>query len=216
MTDPRFDHAMTATEFLSILEKDEDYQRRKRKADEEMAERRQVIAVASRPILEDLRHVGYDVTSVYMLGSRYDSYPEALPILMKHLEKGGYPDIFLDQMARLMGVRYAEAYWDRIRALYDKYDDPSNDVVAQGLAVALGDSAKKDRFEDLVELLRDQSHGQSRVLFISPILRIGRERGWVAIESVADDPVVGEEAKRSLHQRELRRRAKVRREARGR
>jgi hypothetical protein len=51
-------------------------------------------------------------------------------------------------------------------------------------------------------------------MFISEIIRIGREQGWKVIESVADDPVLGKEASYRLHQRDLRRRAKARRDAR--
>lgn len=82
-------------------------------------------------------------------------------------------------------------------------------------AVALGHSASKKHFDELAELLRDDNRGNIRVMFIPPIIRIGRERGWEVIESLADDPDVGREACRYLHRRDLRRKAKARREARG-
>ena len=144
--------------------------------------------------------------------SEYDRYPGALPVIMEHLEKGGYPGTVMGKLARLMAVKDARPYWDRLRALYETHiDEPQ---LAEGLADALGRSAGKEQFDGLVELLRDDSRDDVRVMFISEIIRIGREQGWKVIESVADDPVLGKEASYRLHQRDLRRRAKARRDAR--
>lgn len=90
----------------------------------------------------------------------------------------------------------------------------SRPQLPEGLADWLGRTAGKEQFKDLVELLLDDSRDDVRIMFIPDIIRIGRERGWKVIEPVADDPVLGKEAGYRLHQRELRRRAKARRQAR--
>ena len=175
-------------------------------------ERRRKSIAAQTPILRELRNAGYNVASIYYLSTNYEKYSDALPIILKHLERGGYPGPIMGHLARLMGVKEARPDWDRLRRLYETHTTETQ--LCDGLADALGRSAGKEQFDGLVELLRDDSRDGVRVMFIPDIIRIGREQGWRVVESVADDPVLGKEASYRLHQRDLRRRAKARRDAR--
>ncbi|WP_147243110.1 hypothetical protein [Acidipropionibacterium virtanenii] len=208
----KYTHASDAGEFLEQLSNDKDYQARERKAERERAQRERDLAEAESPILADLRGVGYDVTSIYFLSTKYEIYSAALPVIFRHLERGGYPGSIMGHLARLMGVKEARPYWDRLRGLYETHTTETQ--LCDGLADALGRSAGKEQFDGLVELLLDDSRDGVRVMFIPDIIRVGREQGWKVVESVADDPVLGKEASYRLHQRDLRRRAKARREAR--
>jgi len=50
--------------------------------------------------------------------NRSEPYPEALPVLIDHLERGGYPDRVMDSLARALAVKPAVSYWDRLKARY--------------------------------------------------------------------------------------------------
>jgi hypothetical protein len=78
-------------EFLERLEADP--VRVAARAEFERAAQTRVAAerAASSSILKDLADVGLHLSSIWELVNTSEPYPEALPILMVHLEQGGYP-----------------------------------------------------------------------------------------------------------------------------
>lgn len=80
---------VTAGELMAKLAHDEDYQRTKEADDAQRQARVQELHDAERPIVADLRRAGVDVDSVWDLVNTSAPYPNALPVLVKHLELGG-------------------------------------------------------------------------------------------------------------------------------
>jgi hypothetical protein len=155
--------------------------------------RRQVRALreAEQPIIADLRRAGAHVTSVWDLVNTSVPYPTALPVLLEHLRRGGYPDKVMEGLARALAVRPASLAWEVLRDLYLSAKGPGE---REGLAVALAASATSDRFDDLVGLLREDSLGDTRIHFLRAIKRVGSARGRRVLHSLRDDPVFGREA----------------------
>jgi hypothetical protein len=67
-------------------------------------------AAAAVPILDDMRRIGIDVDDVYMIYKYIDDFPQAVPILLEHLERGGYPDMVASGTARALGTKVALPY----------------------------------------------------------------------------------------------------------
>lgn len=151
----------------------------------------QALTKAEQPILRDLSEAGIHVNSVWDVNEKFSPHSISLPILMAHLEKGGYPDRVMEALARCFGVDQGPAYWDRLRDLYHR---ETGQAVRDGLAATLAKIAKKAQFDELVELLHDESLGSSRVLLIRGVVRVGRERGKDIVRALVDDPVLGKEA----------------------
>ncbi|TXK17720.1 hypothetical protein [Homoserinibacter sp. GY 40078] len=189
---------ITAAELMAQLAQDREFQESVARREAELQARAAQWREAGRPIVDDLRGVGIDVDSVWDLVNTSDPYPAALPILIKHLERGGYPDRVLEGAARALAVKPAAVYWDRLRALYLEADGPDT---TEGLAAALAASVTSEHLEDLIALLAETSRGSTRIHFIPPILRIGGERGREVVESLRDDPVFGKEATALLKRR---------------
>ena len=122
-------------------------------------------------------------------------YPTALPVLVDHLECGGYPDRVLEGVARALAVKPAAVYWRRLRELYLQAAGPD---AAEGLAVALAAAAEADHLDDLLVLVHDTGRGDTRIHFIRPILRVGGTRGREAVAALREDSVVGKEARALL------------------
>lgn len=125
-------------------------------------------------------------------------YPYALPVLLSHLERGGYPDRVMESVARALAVKPAIFAWDRIRRLYLQAKRPGE---KEGLAVALRAIAQKPQIDALIEMVQDETLGTTRVLFVGPILRKGGDRGMAVVESLRNDPIVGKEATALLKRR---------------
>jgi hypothetical protein len=182
---------VSAVELAEELASDPDYQARKAAFETEQAARVEVLRKAEQPIVADLRQVGVTVTSVWDLVNTSDPYLDALPVLMAHLERGGYPDRVMESLGRALAVKPAVAWWNQLMTLYSK---PRNDGEEDGVAVALAACATKAQLVDLVSFLSWTERGQSRIYFLRPIKRLGGDEGRVLLEQLRDDEVFGKEA----------------------
>jgi hypothetical protein len=149
---------------------------------------------ASQPVLDDLRAIGIDVASVWDLYKVPDARPKAIPVLLRHIVRD-YPDRVLEGIGQGLDDRASRAWWGDLRTILGNTQHP---VVRDRVACALATCAARQQYPDLLTFLRDDSLGESRIYFLRPINRIGNRisdgEGRAAIESVADDPVLGEEA----------------------
>jgi hypothetical protein len=147
-----------------------------------------------RPIVVDLTAAGVPVSGLWQLnpGVRAKSvpYPDALPIVMAHLERGGYPDHVMEWLGRAFGAKECVIWWDDLKRLYLSARGPGEE---DGLAVALSQCATKAQLNDLIAFLGIEKRGKSRIYFVRPIKRLGRERGREILEPLRDHPVLGRE-----------------------
>lgn len=158
------------------------------------------------PVVADLQAVGIEVDSAWDLVNTSDLYLDALPVMLKHLKRGGYPPRIVQGIARALAVKPAVTYWDELVALYKSAVAPVGTRAADakdGLAVILSACVNRAKVGELVELARDPSNGRSRIYFLRPIMRLGGDEGHSMVASVVDDPILGNEAT-SLFQRATR------------
>jgi hypothetical protein len=186
---------ISATELMAQLENDPDYQRQVKADEAERQVRVQALRRAERPIVADLRDAGVEANSVWDLVNTDEPYPHALPVLMAHLERGGYPERVMESLGRALAVKPAVAYWDRLKARYLAARDPGEE---DGTAVALAACATPDHLDDLIAFLSIPERGESRIYFLYPILKVGRQRGREVVESLRTDPTFGKEARALL------------------
>lgn len=189
---------ITGEELVRELEADPDYRTRVEVAEAEREERSRLLREAERPIVEDLNGVGESVSSVWDLVNTSAPYPAALPILLAHLERGGYPDRVMESLGRALAVKPAVAWWDDLKRLYLSARGPGE---ADGTAVALAACATRAQLDDLIAFLDVAEGGESRIYFVRPIKRLGGERGRELLESLRDDPILGREATAALEGR---------------
>lgn len=181
-----------------MLRSDPEYRAKVETVEAERRARVQALREAEQPIVADLRAVGVQVDSVWDLVNTSDPYPAALPVLMEHLERGGYPERVMESLGRALAVKPSVAFWERLKARWLAARDPGEE---DGAAVALAACATKAQLDDLVEFLSVEERGQSRIYFIRPILKLGGDRGRSVIEGLRSDPVFGNEANALLKSR---------------
>lgn len=189
---------ITACELMAQLAGDQEYQRKMQVAEAERQVRVQELRRAEQPIVDDLRRAGYEVNSVWDLGDNSDPYPGALPILLDHVQRGGYPDRVMESLGQALAVEESVSIWETLRQLYLAAQGRGEE---EGLAAALAASATADHLEGLITLLDETSRGSTRIHFLRPIKRVGGERGLDVLASLQDDPVFGKEARALLKRR---------------
>jgi hypothetical protein len=127
---------------------------------------------------------------VWDLVNTSDPYDEALPVLLRHLERGGYPDRVMEGLARALAVKPAAFAWDTLRNLYLRAEGRGE---LEGLAVAMAASATPAQVDDLIALLDVDRNGK-QIHFLRAILRVGGDRGREVVAARVDDPLLGEES----------------------
>lgn len=127
-----------------------------------------------------------------------EPYPAALPVLMEHLERGGYPERVMESLGRALAVKPSVAFWERLKACWLNARDSGEE---DGAAVALAACATKKHLADLIEFLAVEERGHSRIYFIRPILKVGGDRGREVVEGLRSDSVFGDEATALLKRR---------------
>lgn len=148
---------------------------------------------AQQPLVEELRAAGFDVESVWDLFNRKEPwnkkervrpYPEAVPILLKHLPRD-YPAAVREGIARALALPEAKVGWDLLIQLYR---DESEKRAKDGLAVAISGAADDDVIGDVIALARDPRHGSSRLLLLLALERSADPRARAALMELGTDP----------------------------
>ena len=172
-------------------------------AERERVERERQLTDASRPLLQDLRDIGYEVDDVYLLKTPYAS---ALPVLAAHLDRD-YPEVIRAGIARKLGVRGGEFAWDRLMTQYRATDIAELHDFKSALAGTLARLATAKRLDELRDLLADRSHGDSRVMLHRGFMRLKAPDRWELVEAGLADPDLRREAEHLLKEKARRERA---------
>lgn len=183
---------------MAQLADDPEYQRKLRIVRAERQVINDELRKAEQPIVRDLRTIGHDISSVWDLVNTSQPYPDALPVLLEHLTKGGYPDRVMEGLGSALAVRPAAFAWMRLRELYLSAQGPGE---TEGLAVALAASSTSEHLEEMIALLHEGSRGDSRIHLLGSIKRTGGRRGLDILASLTKDPVFGREATALLKKR---------------
>ena len=179
-----------AAEALAKLQADPAYVEMRAKKDAELAAKAARFRVEQSWLLAELRVIGWDVNSVWDLVNTSKPYPEAIPVLLSHLEKP-YSDRTREGIARALAVPDASGAWTTLRAEYESA--PSNSGVKHGLAAALAATSNENVIDELVEIAKDRGNGSSRLLLLRGLRK---SRSQVARETLAelkDDPALAKE-----------------------
>jgi hypothetical protein len=207
MTKPKASRGRTGPEHEAWLKETGRYDamiERQRKRDEEIDKRVAENRRAETPLVAELQAAGVQVRpgvlveTVWDLVNTASPYPEALPILLAHLPRP-YPAAVQEGIARALAVPATRALgWEVLTRLYR--EEPVARVKA-GLAAAIAAASANEVLEDVLALVRDRRHGESRVLLLSALRRSRDPRAAAALVELADDPDLTKEIQFILRRR---------------
>jgi hypothetical protein len=175
---------MTAAEVLAQLSADPKWVAAQEAEERETDERCQEWARAEAPLVKELRRVGIDVESVSDLVSTAEPYPEALPVLLKHITRPYPPDI-RQAIARSLAVPEAVYAWSSVRRLFEKETEEN---VKDGLAVALSGMCDDEHLDELMRLAANRKYGPSRILLLGALERSRDPKVKRALMAFGADP----------------------------
>lgn len=146
----------------------------------------QDLANIEKPLLDDLRSVGVNVSSAWDLT---EPYPNAIPVLLKHLRED-YPDWIRSGIARALGTPLARYAWNDLVELFNNIEFHRNNIgnaTKAGLAVALGLLVDDTTLDELIALARDVRHGTARIMFLRSIKKMKRPDIPKILEELSKD-----------------------------
>jgi hypothetical protein len=168
----------TAEELIAELKSDRVWLAAREEEERELRRKQAEWRQAEAPLVDELREAGFHVDSAWDLVNMSTPYPEALPILLEHLQRP-YPDRVREGIARALAVRDAKLGWDTLTRLYRQ--EKAGTDAKDGLAAALAATVTSETVDELIGLVRDPPHGESRLLLLrgfvvcvarSPALRL--------------------------------------------
>lgn len=161
------------------------------------------IRVEATPLLDELLQAGLNIQSLGDLISRPNNYDHVIPILLKHLLMP-YSDVIRSTIARSLAVPEAKQVWSTLVAEYRKApmgwgikapgDTKEFRLGAKdGLACALSVAVTDATMEELIGIVKDRTHGESRVLLLSALRKSKNPLAKQALEELANDPDLAKE-----------------------
>jgi len=171
--------AKTAAELLAELSKNKKYQKVKKNREERVKSLEDRLKADEESLLDDLKSAGMHVQSVWDLVNTDSSYEKAIPVLLQHIEKKHHPKT-LAGIARSLAVPEATGNPNTWNILYDLYlktaSDESIEIpelrgFKEGLAVAISFLFNEHQLQDVISLIKNDIHGESRVLLVEGLKR---------------------------------------------
>jgi len=141
-----------------------------------------------RGLIEDLKQIGINVSSVWDLVNGPNNYDNALPVLLKHL-KLAPNSWYKEGIVRALGVpRFKGA----TNLLIEEFRRSNDHLYKWAVANSLYIIAPKDYLDELITIMGDSSHGNARQMIALALGKIGDYRCVpVLIKSLSQDEVVG-------------------------
>lgn len=192
----------TAAEVLAELNADPAWRAAMERKDAASRDREAARRLAEAPLVADLRQVGINVESAWLL-YEVAPYPTAIPVLLEHFERP-YDPATREGIARALAVPEASWAWERLLSLLFHEPDQQERDVRFALALAVVAAAPKGSTSRMLELIRDTSLGASRLAFVGPLMRSKDPRALETLEQLRDDPDLTKEVQFRLGQREKR------------
>ena len=191
----------TAAELMAQLNADPEFVAALAREDDELRRLEQEHAVAEAPLVGALRAAGFAVESAWDFVQAAEPYPDAVPILLEHLQRP-YPDRVREGIARALAVPEARPAWPLLVRLYRDETLPDT---KSGLAVALSAIADDAVLDELITLIRDGRHGETRILLLGALERSKDRRARAALMALGTDPELVLEIQDILRRLERRR-----------
>jgi hypothetical protein len=201
---------ITAAELIAKLANDPEYQRRMQEKEKKWAERRKALYEEEVPLVKDLVETGITVVLNSIPGEEYlgpprsisdlvntrSRYPEAIPVLVKHLRLG-YSLPIRKSIIRSLITPDSKGNAGILIELFESESDCESELKwLIGLAIA--EAAIETDADKIIELANNPIHGNARQNLPLGLTHANKEKALPVLEEWTDDPVLGANAKKTL------------------
>lgn len=139
-------------------------------------------------LIEDLKNVGVEVSSVWDLVNGPNNYNQAESVLIKHL-KATKECRFKEGIVRSLSVK---SFKNAVRPLLDEFKNSKDESYKWAVGNTLSIIASKESLNELIQIMDDHRHGRSRQMIAEALGRIGDKKSVpVLLRALEDDDIAG-------------------------
>jgi hypothetical protein len=191
---------ITASKLQAQLLKDSEYQNWLREREEVREMLENAYAEDAKPLVDDLRKLGFNFSSPWDLVNIKSNYKTAIPTLIEHLTK---PYVIKNKegIARALAVKDAKAI--ACNAILQEYNNtPKNEanyrwVLGNTMAVII----TQDYVDQVIKIVQDESNGESRQMFIVALSKTMTLKVKNVLQKLMNDNsnIIKKEAQKALN-----------------
>jgi hypothetical protein len=181
---------ITASELLRDLAEDTDYRAMLAAKEQIREDFERVLDTDEESLISDLRAVGCNVGSVWDLVNTADTYVDAIPVLLNHLQIAHHPRT-REGIVRALTV--PEAKGVAFNVLMEEFLKASLDREPELkwlLAGCLAESATVVDVRRIIELITDPANGRSREILLPALGLIPPDERQSVLDGLSDDPTL--------------------------
>jgi hypothetical protein len=150
-------------------------------------------------LLQELRNIGVNISSVWDLVNTRDNYVQAIPILYKHL-KQDYNAKIKEGIARALTVKEAKGI--ACKSIIDEYNKTPKDehnlrwVYGNAISIII----TEDYLDDVIDIVKDDTNGDSRQMFVTALGKLKSPKIKEILNYLIKDKsqVISKEAQKAL------------------
>jgi len=189
--------SMTASELMAELANDPEYQRKMREKEELRRQKKEALLEDQKELIAACNAAGVQMQSVWDLVNTSEPYPNAIPILVKHLEEKHQPRT-TEGIVRALTTPGARgiAFVALVR-LFQRTNDASSELKWL-IGAAIAESAMATDTETVIELGNDQAHGRGRDFLPLALVVSTKESVLSTLERWALESDMAKNAKKAI------------------
>jgi len=179
------------------LENDPIYQANRKRALARAAERSAMLAQDEGPMLQEIYEAGLEIESVWDLVNTGERYPEAVPVLLKHLEVKHHPWT-KKGIVRALICPESQGIATEVLVRQFLLEKDGESELKWLLGSAIAESATPENVSILVELVRDKKHGKGREFLTDGLIHLPSEEAKTLLTELLEDPITQDTARKVL------------------
>jgi len=197
---------ITAGELMKQLESDPEWVAKRDARERWRQNQAEAMRRKEEHIVREIEEAGLLVDSVWDLVNTREPYPEAIPVLLRHLENTGYDPAIREGIARALTVR---GYPEILPAMIEAFRrDPEPRL--NGPKWAMGNTIEilfdDEYVEEIAELAKDSSHGEARQMLVYALAKSKTRLAEETLQELLSDPQMADAAEEAIKRRDRRRR----------
>ena len=139
-------------------------------------------------LIDDLKKVGINISSVWDLVNGPNNYKQAEPVLIKHFMETK-ECWYKEGIVRALGVK---GFKNAVRPLLDEFKNAKDELYKWAIGNSLAIIAPKNCLDELISIMADEEHGTARQMIAETLGKIKDPRGVpVLLKALEDDVVAG-------------------------
>lgn len=188
---------ITAAELQEQLLKDEEYQKWLKEKEQVRIVLEAAYAEDEKPLVEDLKKAGLNITSSWDLVNTTSSYKPAIPILLEHLSK---PYHLKNKEGIVRALAVKEAIGKAGPVLIAEYNRTlkDNTLLRWAIGNTIYTTITENDVESILSIVQDKTNGMSRQMFVAALGKVESEKAENVLINLLDDEEITPHALEAL------------------